>query len=166
MLVRTLHALANLGNVGKDGLLVAFTETLWRGDLIALCAGASQVGMRRVEQGEEAVQEQVVRDGRRRVVLPDARALHHVTLLHFGFGSGLVLLGRVSSSGGELGLKVVLDLLLAGLLLLLECGKVALGRLVVVALLLLGRLLLLLRARQPMSASSKFARARGSLAPS
>lgn len=45
MLVCTLHPLADFGNVGKDGLLVAFTETLWRWNLVALCAGAGEVGM-------------------------------------------------------------------------------------------------------------------------
>ncbi len=77
--------------------------------------------MLRVEEREEAVQEEVVRDGRRRVVLPDAGALHHVAFLYFGFGGSDLLLafGLVSASGSELGLEVVLDLLLARLLLLL-----------------------------------------------
>lgn len=57
MLVGTLHPLADLGNVGEDGLLVAFTETLWRGDLVALGAGAGEVGVLRVEKREETIEQ-------------------------------------------------------------------------------------------------------------
>ena len=45
MLVGTLHALADLGNVGEDGLLVTFTQTLRRRDLVALHAAATKVGV-------------------------------------------------------------------------------------------------------------------------
>jgi hypothetical protein len=78
--------------------------------------------------------------------LPDTRALHHVAFLYFGFGGGglLFAFGLVASGSGELGFEVVLDLLLAGLLLLLERGEVALCAVLFLALLLLGRLLLLL----------------------
>jgi hypothetical protein len=146
VLVGTLHPLANLGNVGEDGLLVAFTETLRGRDLVALDAVAGEIGMLRVEEREEAVQKHVVLDGGCRLVRPDAGALHHVALLHLLlFGSGCLFLSSVATSGGELGLEVVLDLLLAALLLLLERSKVALGSvLALLALLLLARLLLLL----------------------
>src|SRR5690242_16176792 len=50
VLVGTLHPLANLGDVGEDGLLVSFTETLWWGDLVALDAVAGEIGMLRVEE--------------------------------------------------------------------------------------------------------------------
>jgi hypothetical protein len=121
VLVRTLHTLANLGKVGEDGLLVAFAHALWGRDLVALCARAGKIGMLRVEKCEEAVQEEVVRDGSCRVVLPDAGSLHHVAFLYFGFGGSdlLFAFGLVSTSGSELGFEVVLDLLLAGLLLFL-----------------------------------------------
>ena len=33
MLVVTLHALADFSDVGEDGLLVAFAQALWRGNL-------------------------------------------------------------------------------------------------------------------------------------
>lgn len=153
MLVGTLHPLADLGDVGEDGLLVSFTETLRWGDLVALDAVAGEVGMLRVEKGKESVQKHVVLDGGCVLVRPDAGALHHIALLnHFLFGSGCLLFSGVATSGSELGLEVVLDLLLAGLLLLLQCGEVTLGGvLTLLALLLLGRLLLLLSVCQLMS---------------
>ena len=146
MLVGTLHPLANLGDVGEDGLLVSFTETLRRGNLVALDAVAGEIGVLRVEESEESVQEHVVLDGGCVLVRPDASALHHVTLLDLVlFGSRCLFLGGVTTSSGELGLEVILDLLLARLLLLLERGEVAVGGLLtLLALLLLGRLLLLL----------------------
>jgi hypothetical protein len=79
-------------------------------------------------------------------VLPDAGALDHVALLHFGLGGGglLFALGLVAACGSKLGLEVVLNLLLARLLLFLERGEVVFSAFVVAILLLLGRLLLLL----------------------
>jgi hypothetical protein len=146
VLVGTLHPLANLGDVGEDGLLVSFTETLRRRDLVALDAVAGEIGMLRVEEGEESVQEHVVLDGSCVLVRPDTGALHHVALLDLLlFGSGCLLLSGVATSGSELGLKVVLNLFLAGLLLLLERSEVAFASVVaLLTLLLLARLLLLL----------------------
>ena len=43
VLVGPLHALANLGNVCENGLLVAFTQTLGRRDLVALAAARGKV---------------------------------------------------------------------------------------------------------------------------
>ena len=146
VLVGTLHPLANFGNVGEDGLLVSFAETLrWR-DLVALDAVTSKIGMLRVEESEESVQEHVVLDGSCVIVRPDAGALHHVSLLYFVlFSCGCLLLSCVATSGSELCLEIILNLLLAGLLLLLERREVALGGiLALLALLLLARLLLLL----------------------
>ena len=79
-------------------------------------------------------------------MLPNAGALHHVALLYFRLGGSslLLTLSLVSASSSELGLEVVLDLLLAGLLLFLERSEVALASLFLLALLLLGGLLLLL----------------------
>jgi hypothetical protein len=143
VLVGTLHPLANFGDVGEDGLLVSFTETLGRRNLVALDAVAGEIGVLRVQKSEESVQEHVVLDGGCVLVRPDASALHHVTLLDLVlFGSRCLFLGGVTTSSGELGLEVVLNLLLARLLLLLERSEVAIGGLL--ALLLLGRLLLLL----------------------
>jgi hypothetical protein len=142
VLVGTLHPLANFSDVGEDGLLVSFTETLrWR-DLVALDAVAGKIGVLRVEEGEESVEEHVVLDGGCVVVRPDAGALDHVALLDIVLlGSGCLLF-----SGSKLSLEVILDLLLAGLLLLLERSEVTLGSIVALLafLLLLGRLLLLL----------------------
>lgn len=99
-----------------------------------------------MEEGEEAAEEEVVGNGCGGVVLPDAGALDHVALLHFRLSRSSVLfgLGLVATSSGELGLEVVLDLLLAGLLLFLERGEVVLASIVLTILLLLGGLLLLL----------------------
>tara|TARA_R110002003_G_scaffold1005_2_gene21963 strand:+ start:16492 stop:16800 length:309 start_codon:yes stop_codon:yes gene_type:complete len=99
-----------------------------------------------VKECEEAVQEEVVRDGCRRVVLPDASALDHVALLHLGFGRGSLFftLGLVATSGCKFSLEVVLDLLLRRLLLFLKRSEVVLSGFLVAFLLLLGRLLLLL----------------------
>lgn len=146
VLVGTLHPLANLSDVGEDGLLVSFTETLGRWDLVALDAVAGKVGMLRVKEGEKSVQEHVVLDGGRALVRPDAGALHHVALLDLLlFNFGCLLLSSIATSSSELSFEVVLNLLLARLLLLLERSEVALGSVfTILALLLLGGLLLLL----------------------
>jgi hypothetical protein len=102
--------------------------------------------MLRVEEREETVEEEVVGDWGCRVVLPNTGALHHIAFLDFFLGSSglLVALGLLTTGSGKLSLEVILDLLLAGLLLFLECGEVALITALFLALLLLGRLLLLL----------------------
>lgn len=106
--------------------------------------------MLRVEECEEAAQKEVVADGSRLVVLPNASALHHVALLNFWLcDSGLFFaLGLFATRSSELSLEIVLDLLLGRLLLFLERGKVALCTFFLLTLLLLGRLLLLLYLRQ------------------
>lgn len=155
MLVASLHALADFGDVGKDGLLVAFTQTLWWGDLVRLGAAGQHVGMLRLDEGEEAREEQRVRDGLASGVGPDASALLWVA----GFSGGGVLGGGALSalsaflahaSLGQLGVEVtgVLVLLRAALLLLfLQCGRVEFavggwGGLIAFLLGLLGLLLL------------------------
>ena len=60
MLVGTLHALANFGDVGEDGLLVSFTETLRRWDLITSRAARLMVWVLLCEESEESAKEQVV----------------------------------------------------------------------------------------------------------
>lgn len=136
----TFHPLANLGDVGKDGLLVAFTETLrWR-NLIAPGTGVGEVGMLRVELREEPVEEVGIRDGCSAVVGPDAGALDHVALLYLRLSSSgrlLLALRLLASSSGQLGFEVVLDLLLAGLLLLLERGEVVFSGVLLALFLLL-----------------------------
>ena len=81
MLVRPLHLLADVGNVGEDGLLVAFTQALWRWDLVGPAAARGKVRVRVVEQLEEAVQQALVVDRLGLVVLPDARAAVDVAFL-------------------------------------------------------------------------------------
>lgn len=114
--------------------------------------------MLRVEEREEAVEEEVVRDRGCSIVLPDTGSLHHVAFLDFWLGSGglVVALSLLATGSGELGLEVVLDLLLGRLLLLLERSEVALSTFLFLAFLLLGRLLLLLWSCQP-SAHPRFA---------
>jgi hypothetical protein len=150
VLLRALHPLADLGDVCEDSLLVAFTEALRGRDLVAPCTGATrEVGMLCVKQGEETAQEEIIGDGCGRVVLPDSGAFEHVALLHFGFswGSGFCAFALLAAGGSQLGFEVVLDLLLlAGLLLLLQCGEFVFSGIVALALglNLLGRLLFLL----------------------
>lgn len=54
VLVRPLHPLTDVRNVGEDGLLVSFTEALWRWDLVALAAARGKVRMRVVQHDEES----------------------------------------------------------------------------------------------------------------
>lgn len=123
-------------------LLVAFAQTLRRGDLVRLCAGAGEVGVRRVQQGEEAVEQQIVLDRPGLLVLPDTGAADGITSLD---GLLLLLLLLVTAGLRQLGIEVLLGGLLGLLLLLPERAEVALavgsGLLAVLAL---GRLLLLL----------------------
>lgn len=65
MVLGPLHTLADLGDVGKDGLLVAFTHALGRWDLVALGAAS---GMVRVLLGQEA-EESALQKGQCRVGL-------------------------------------------------------------------------------------------------
>lgn len=58
MLGLTVHALANVGDVGEDGTLVALAEELGRGDGVLLLAGGSREGrVGSVEESEEAAEE-------------------------------------------------------------------------------------------------------------
>jgi len=87
-------------------LLVAFTETLWRRDLVALGTAGDEIWMLRVEQCEEAVQQQVVADRSCSIVCPDTSALHHVALFD-RFSSGGRLVGLLSRSLRELGFELI-----------------------------------------------------------
>jgi hypothetical protein len=55
VLVAPFHPLADLWNIGKDGLLVPFAETLWGWDLVALRAARENVGVVILEDAEEAL---------------------------------------------------------------------------------------------------------------
>lgn len=96
MLLRPLHALANVRNVGEDGLPVSFAHALRRGDLVALGAAEGVVRVLLGELVEEALEQQTVADVLGLVVGPDAGALVHVAR---------VLLG----GGGTVGILAVLD---------------------------------------------------------
>lgn len=53
VVLRPLHTLADLGDVGEDGLLVAFAHALGRWDLVALGASRGMVGVLLGKKGEE-----------------------------------------------------------------------------------------------------------------
>lgn len=120
MLLGTLHALADIGNVGKDGLAVAFAHALRGRDLVALGAGKGVIGVLLGELGEETVEKERVVDGLVLVVGPDARASVHVAI-QVGTGSGVgAVLGLLDLQLLELsGELIVLGTFLGGLLLLL-----------------------------------------------
>ena len=124
MLVGTLHALADLGKVGKDGLLVAFAQALRRRDLVRPCAGRGVIGVLLLQGNKEALKEIGVRDGLALVVLPDTSSLLHITLLLIGDNGLLASLVAFDLESLELLGEIILllgDLLL---LLLLQQGKV------------------------------------------
>ena len=54
MLIGSLHPLADLGNVGKDGLLVTFTQALRRWNLVTPGTTGSMVGVLLCEEGKES----------------------------------------------------------------------------------------------------------------
>ena len=146
----SLHALANIGNVGENGTTVTFTQTLGRRDLIRLGTAGQQIGVVALNEGEESGHKQRVGDGLRGVVSPDTGSSFVVTLgddLFLLLGDGTVLL--CNTGLGELGLEITGVDLLRLLLLLLQSGDVefavAGGRgLVICSLGILGLLALLL----------------------
>lgn len=122
MLIGTLHTGADLGNVGKHGTTVTFTQTLrWR-NLIGLGAAGEQVGVVALDESEETGDEEGVWDDLGGVVCPDTSSSFGITL---GKGLlGLLLVALLIDTGlGELGLEVA-GVLLGLLLLLLEGGGV------------------------------------------
>lgn len=52
-----VHTFADIGDVGKDGLLVAITQKLWRRDRVPLANGGEEGGVGCMELGVEAVEE-------------------------------------------------------------------------------------------------------------
>lgn len=129
VLVGSLHAATDFGNVCENGLLVSFAQALRRGDLVRLAAARGKIGVVVVELGEEAGEQQGVLDGCGVAVLPDAGSLFEIALLGGGLlHDGLVVVGLVVGAGlGQLGLKVVGFGLLGLLLLLLEGRGVEFG---------------------------------------
>jgi hypothetical protein len=126
VLIGSLHAATDFGNVCENGLLVSFAQALGRRDLVRLAAARGKIGVVVVELGEEAGEQQGVLDGCGVAVLPDAGALFEIALLAGGLlHDGLVVVGGgflVGAGFGELGLEVV-GLCLLGLLLLLLEGR-------------------------------------------
>ena len=74
VLVVAVHALADLGDVGEDGFLVALAETLGRWDFVGARATGEDVWVVLIELVVEAREEELVGDGRGGGVRPDARA--------------------------------------------------------------------------------------------
>jgi len=129
VLIGSLHAATDFGNVGKNGLLVSFAQALRGRDLVRLAAARGKIGVVVVELGEEAGEQQGVLDGCGVAVLPDAGSLFQIALLAGGLlHDGLVVVGLLVGAGlGQLGLKVVGFGLLDLLLLLLEGRGVEFG---------------------------------------
>jgi hypothetical protein len=86
VLVGTLHALANFGDVGENGLLVTFAQTLWRWDLVALHSAASKVGVTVRQHEEEAAEKALIVDRLCLVVCPDSGALNKIAILKTSLG--------------------------------------------------------------------------------
>ena len=121
MVVGTLHALADIGDVGENGTTVTFTQTLgWR-DLVRLGAAGQQVGVVALDEGEESGDKQRVRDGLRGVVSPDTSSSLEIAL-----GDLLrLLLALLRDTGfGELGFEITSVHLLGLLLLLFQSSRV------------------------------------------
>lgn len=122
VLLGSLHALADIGNVGENSFSVAFSHTLRRGNLVALCSSHNVVGVSLGELAEESRKEHGVADGLSLIVGPDTSSFVHVTLLLlrslFGLLSALLQLKLLEL----LGEVVVLGSL--GLLLLLLEGEI------------------------------------------
>ncbi|KAL3960842.1 hypothetical protein ACCO45_005959 [Purpureocillium lilacinum] len=115
VLLGTLHALADVGNVGKDGFPVAFAHALGRRDLVALGAAEGVVGVLLGQLAEEAVEQEGVANGLGLVVGPDAGAGVHVARLLLDLGGLVGVLDlELLELGGEVvvGGGVLLDLLL------------------------------------------------------
>lgn len=60
MFLAPLHSLADIWDVGKNRLFVAFSETLRRWDNVALGAAGQHIRMRFVQDFEEAFEEFVI----------------------------------------------------------------------------------------------------------
>jgi hypothetical protein len=93
VVVRTLHTLADIGDVCEDGTTVTFTQTLRRRNLIRLGAAGQQVGVVALDEGEESGDEERVRDGLGSVVGPDTGAGFEIALGQLALlllGSGLL----------------------------------------------------------------------------
>lgn len=122
MLIGSLHTSTNLGDVGKDGTAVTFTQTLGRRNFIGLGAAGEQVGVVALDEREETGDEERVWDDLGSVVCPDTSSSFGIAL---GEGLlGLLLVTLLVKTGlGELGLEVA-RVLLDLLLLLLEGGSV------------------------------------------
>jgi len=90
VLIGSLHALADLRDVGEDGLLVTFTKTLWWRDLVASGTARCVVWVLLGEKGEESVEEKVVDNWLSIIVCPDTNSILHVILIEYlGLSGGV-----------------------------------------------------------------------------
>lgn len=125
VVVRTLHTLADIGDVGENGTTVTFTQTLRRWDLVRLGTAGEHVGVVALDEGKETVDEERVGDGLRRFVGPDTGASFEVAL-----GDLVLLLVRALLRDiglGQLGFEIAPVGLLGGPLLFLQRGRVELA---------------------------------------
>lgn len=109
VLVVPLHALANVGNVCKDGLLVSFPHDLRRRNLVALAAIAGQVGVLAPKEGEEAREKQGVGELDGAGGAPDTGTGDEIAgILGVDFFGGRLLLALLGNetSFRKLGVKV------------------------------------------------------------
>lgn len=122
VLVLSLHALADVRDVGEDGLFVTLSKDLWRRDLVVPAAVTSKVGMLVSEQGEEASEQQGVGEVDSAGRVPDTGTGDEVTgVLGLDLLGNLVVVAVTRDDTGlsKLGVKRVSGSLLGGLLLLL-----------------------------------------------
>ncbi|KAI6749144.1 hypothetical protein HG531_008091 [Fusarium graminearum] len=122
VLFGSLHALADIGNVGENSFSVAFSHALGWGDLVALCSGHNVVGVPLGKLAEESRKKHGVANGLGLVVSPNASSFVHVTLLLLRFLLSLLSALLQLKLLELLGEVVVLGSL--GLLLLLLQGQV------------------------------------------
>lgn len=125
VVIRTLHTLADIGDIGENGTTVTFTQTLRRRDLVRLGTAGEHVGVVALDEGKETVDEERVGDGLRRFVGPDTGASFKVAL------GDLILLVRALLRDiglGQLGFEIArVGLLGRPLLLFLQRGRVELA---------------------------------------
>lgn len=148
VLVGTLHLFADVGNIGEDGLLVAFTHTLgWRNLVGAGAAVASEVGVLALEESKEPAEKERICQVGGRLVGPNSGSLINISrILRRNLrllGGGSTLLGITGGDASLLELSVKVLRLGHLLLLLFLEAHVEIGRLVASGVGILGLLLLL-----------------------
>ena len=146
VLIVTLHAFADIGDVGENGLLVSFAENLGRRNLVAASSIAGKVGVLASEKGEESGEEKGVGEIDSAGGVPDTSSGDQIPSV-LGVEDlngllGVLSVARDDTSLGELGVEIGFRNHLL-LFLLLHRGGVELPISSGSAILILLRLLLL-----------------------